>query len=72
VIEVEYEGPSLRGMGVLVLTLTAAVIVLVGSGTDPDSMTWQSWGFVTVGVLAAIVQAVDLYRWQPPAKEDDQ
>ena len=61
-IEVEYEGPRLRGLLLMLLTITAMILVIAAM-PDPSVMTLEGWGFMGVGVIGAVVQLVDARRW---------
>lgn len=70
-IEIEYEGPPLRGLLVMVLALVAGIVMFLAAD-DRDATTWQGWGVVVVAALGAIGQIIDAHRWsQEPADEDD-
>ena len=72
-IEIEYTGPRLRGLGVMLLTALVIALVLVEI-EDPYAARWEGFGFLLVVAAGFVVQLRDLVRWrrEKPAGDEDE
>lgn len=70
-IEVEYEGPRLRGLAITLMATTALLIILA-SGIDSETVTPQVLGIFAVALVGVVVLEVDIMRWRRQQKSEDE
>ena len=69
-IEVEWGGPRLRGLGVMLAATLTMVLVYV-SVPHPEVLVWEGWGFVAVVAVGAVVQVRDAVRWRRQGRAEE-